>query len=81
MKLSKVKQWFIDSELNFNTISFFCDATGEEMDDVEFGTCDISGADCDVVNCICADLNGNIIEFQASEHLVSGALGELAGAF
>ncbi len=80
MKLSKVKQWFIDNELNFNTISFYCDEC-QELNDVEFGTCEISGADCYVVNCICTDLNGEIVEFQASERLVGGALGELAGAF
>ncbi len=79
--LAQVKQWFIDNDLNYNTVSFYCNASGEEMDDNEYGTCEISGDDCNIVNCICTALNGDIIEFQASEQLVGDALGRLAGAF
>ncbi len=60
MKTTKLRQWFIDNELNINTLHAV-------DDDVEFSTCDISGYRCNVVNCTCEAVDGSSVSIQINE--------------
>ena len=81
----KVAQWLEENEVNPNTISFYAtlNENGDTVDapDTEFTTCDISGKLATCVNCVALTTDGTLIEFQARDGLVGGALGRAAGAF
>jgi hypothetical protein len=82
MKKSKLKLILKEMNIDPCTISFYCDADGSDKTDAEFGLCDITGEECVIVGCRALSLLGREeIYFEASENLVSGSLGELAGAF
>lgn len=75
-----VKEWAKENAVNLDTVSFYCDLDGEQHDS-EYGYCDVSGEQCMVSSCTAALRNGTIIQFDASEDLIGGALGKLARAF
>lgn len=81
MTKQQAQQWFNTNGLNVDTLSFYTDECGDDVDDTEYGVCDISNKRCMVVTCTCLDDNRDIVELQISEDLVGGVVGKLAGAF
>ena len=82
MKLSQIAQWFIDNELNKDTISLYsCDDVDDGDIEAYLGVCDITGKMGIVVPCQCLTTEGELYAFEALESLVGGSLGKLAGAF
>lgn len=71
--------------IDARSISFYerLDGNGStETSDESFGTCDISGIRGSLVPCVaCTEEGGELIEFEAGEWLVDGALGKIAGYF
>ena len=79
--MSNIKNWLNDNNINQNSISFYSDKDGIDQNDVDFGVCDITNREGNLVTCTALTSDGDIVEFQALESLVSGALGKIAGAF
>lgn len=85
MKTREVKAWLESNDIDERTISFYVarpdDDSTEPDVDPEFGTCDISGKKAMVAWCAAMLNNGEEFYFQASDELIGGALGKIAGAF
>ncbi len=64
MKLTKVRQWFIDNELDFETLQVL-------DDNAEIGSCAISGVTCNVIRCTCDDTSGGSIDLLISERTLA----------
>ena len=73
--MSPTAKFIKDCEINPNSISLYVDQ------DTEFGTCDVTGEDGELVRCSALTNDGQFIEFEALDSLVGGELGKLAGAF
>lgn len=85
MQLTKkqVKELMEYHNINIDSISFYSRLDdADDGDDVEFGYCEFTEQDCELVWCTARDsLTGAVIEFRVDHELVHGHLGELAGAF
>lgn len=75
MKKLDVKTILESMGVDIRTISI------DTESDLEYGTCDISGEETMVYDVTALDTEGDEISFQASEVLVGGALGAIAGYF
>jgi hypothetical protein len=82
MKKSELKKILIDLDIDASSISFYTTRDGLEAPDLEFGFCQISYVEGDLVECVALSLDHkHTVAFRASHSLVHGALGSLAGAF
>lgn len=73
--MKAVKSFIKSHNINPNTISLYV------TDDCEFSTCDILHVACQVAQCTALTYTGELVEFKASDELIGGALGKVAGAF
>lgn len=81
MKRLDLVERLAEMEINPNTISFYQDRDGLDDHDTFLSTCDVSGEETMCAGCWALDSNGDPVYFEASEFLIGGILGKLAGAF
>ena len=82
MNKKQVVELLVAMDINKDTISF-CETLEGESPDSEFSWCDITGVQGNVFNCTACSISDPnlIVEFQALDTLIGGALGKAAGAF
>jgi hypothetical protein len=91
MKRSEVQAWLDEQGIDCRTISLAVPvdddghtamgAAAEGDAEPWFGQCEISGDKGNVYRCTAATKDGDLVDFDAGEWLISGHLGRIAGAF